>query len=143
MGNPFNKRIVPSILYNMQHGREKGRRFTDEKECLEALASGKWWKSWKGPDKEVEDWACKRLGWPTDDEKDLDLAKEKLAKEKEREDLAKEKLAKEKEREDLAKEREKLANEKTKMEEEKAKLEKAKDLDPLKAKIIDKPGKKG
>ena len=129
MGNPFNKRIVPSILYNMQHGREKGRRFTDEKECLEALASGKWWKSWKGPDKEVEDWACKRLGWPTDDEKDLDLAKEKLAKEKEREDLAKE--------------REKLANEKTKMEEEKAKLEKAKDLDPLKAKIIDKPGKKG
>ncbi|KKL48311.1 hypothetical protein LCGC14_2326780 [marine sediment metagenome] len=134
MGNPFNKRIVPSILYNMQHGREKGRRFTDEKECLEALASGKWWKSWKGPDKEVEDWACKRLGWPTADEKELALEKEKLKKEREDLDLAKEKLAKEKEREDLAKEREKLKLEKEKME---------KDLDPLKAKIIDKPGKKG
>lgn len=71
----FYKRIVPSVLYN-EGGRERGKRFNDEKKCLEALASGKWWKSWKGPDKVVEGWACDKLGWPTAEEPEKGLAPE-------------------------------------------------------------------
>ena len=58
----FMEQVVPTYLFNEEHGRMDGKLFTDKTECLEALASGEFWPCWTGSRKEVTEWALKKLG---------------------------------------------------------------------------------
>ena len=58
----FWEKVVPTYLYNEDYGRMNGKLFTDEQECLEALASDVFWPCWTGPRGEVTKWAQEKLG---------------------------------------------------------------------------------